>query len=82
MTFGNRKIVLPPCPACDVPGTGDWLSSMAESGWFLEPDGFFAGLAFFRRGTPLPGARYRLDALPPQGLLDDGILIPAEKLEL
>lgn len=79
MTIGTRKIVLPPCPACDVRGTEGWLSSMAEDGWFLEDDGFFAGLAFFRRGAPEPGARYRLDALPPQGLLDDGILIPEDK---
>jgi hypothetical protein len=54
---------LPPCPSYDVEGTESWLSHMAEEGFHLARDGFFAGLATFEEGKPAK-VRYRLEAAP------------------
>ncbi len=77
----NRKITLPPCAACDLERTESWLTTMAEKGWQLEHDGFFAGLAFFQK-APTAHVRYRLDAVPPKNIFDDDAVITDEKAEL
>lgn len=54
----RRVCRLAPCPSYDVEGMESWLSELAQEGLLLEPDGFFAGLAFFSRAralrSPLP----------------------------
>ena len=52
-TEGRRAYRLPPCPAWDVEGMERWLEDMAERGFFLAKDGFFAGFAAFDCGAPL-----------------------------
>ena len=62
---------LPPCPVYDVEGTESWLADMAREGLHLCRDGFFLGIAAFRRGEPRE-MRYRLEgALRAPGLLDE-----------
>lgn len=56
---GRRTYRLPPCPAYDVAGMEGWLEELAQKGWFLARDGFFAGVGTFERGDPKP-VRYRL----------------------
>ena len=52
---------LPPCPSYDVEGTEAWLTELAREGLMLEPGGFFAGFAGFRRTQPQT-VKYRLEA--------------------
>lgn len=62
---------LPPCPPYDVEGTESWLCDLAQEGWFLCENGFFAGFACFVTGEP-KAVRYRLEAAPRQaGIFDD-----------
>lgn len=63
MTQDKERYIyrIPPCPAYDIEGTESWLASMADQGWQLSKDGFFAGLAIFGNSVPRP-TRYRLTA--------------------
>ena len=67
----QRIYRLPPCPDYDVEGTESWLEEMAEKGWQLSEDGFFAGFAAFDTKPPAR-IRYRLEAAPkPTGMWSD-----------
>ncbi len=57
----KRRYRLPPCPSYDVDGMEQWLCEMAQGGWLLEKDGFFADVASFVQSAPCH-ARYRLEA--------------------
>ncbi|MFA9465170.1 MAG: DUF2812 domain-containing protein [Velocimicrobium sp.] len=57
----NRTYRLPPCPPYDVEGIESWLASMAEKGWVLSQEGFFAGVAIFEKCKP-HSIRYRMEA--------------------
>lgn len=61
---------IPPCPSYHVEAMESWLESMARDGYFLSNDGFSLGIATFDVGTPRK-VRYRLQAVPKRGLLDD-----------
>lgn len=62
MSKENRNVYkLPPCPAYDIEGMESWLTDMAQQGFMLAKDGFFAGIAAFERTKP-QNVRYRLDA--------------------
>lgn len=52
---------LSPCPSYDIAGMENWLSDMAEKGFFLKHDGFFAGIATFEYKGPQK-VKYRLEA--------------------
>ena len=41
-----------PCPQYDVSGLECWLNHMANQGYMLAKDGFFAGVATFEKTTP------------------------------
>lgn len=73
----------PPCPAYDVEGMENWLSEQAKKGWFLQKDGFFAGIGHFEKGEPR-FARYRLEAVQKDTSLwaDNGGEPEDEELEL
>ena len=51
---------LSPCPSYDIAGMENWLSDMAEKGFFLKHDGFFAGIATFEYKGPQK-VKYRLE---------------------
>ena len=53
----------PPCPAYHISRFQSWLEDMAQDGWFLDKDPFFAGFAGFHRGEP-KSVRYRLQPAP------------------
>ena len=55
----------PPCPVYDMEGFESWLESMAQQGYLLEKDPFFAGFASFRKEQPRT-IRYRLQPKPKQ----------------
>ncbi len=75
---------LPPCPAYDVEGMESWLSDLSAEGLELERDGFFLGIASFRRVETPRRLRYRLEAAPNSGkfLEDDNSTPQQEALEL
>lgn len=58
---GRTAWRIPPCPGYDVEGMESWLESMAAQGLQLKEDGFFAGIASFKRAEPRK-IRYRLEA--------------------
>ncbi|MCQ2431205.1 MAG: DUF2812 domain-containing protein [Clostridia bacterium] len=80
MTHQYRII---PCPAYDIAGTEEWLSSLAEKGLHLLHDGIFAGIAAFDVGEPQK-IKYRLEAAGKNtGILsDDGGEPDPEQVEL
>ena len=82
-TAARRAYRLPPCPAWDVEGMERWLEGMAEKGFFLARDGFFAGFAAFDCGAPRR-VKYRLaGAQNPGGIFRDDMGAPdGEQLEL
>lgn len=49
-----------PCPSWEVAELEQWLSDLAEEGYFLAETGIFFGFACFERGEPR-SARYRLE---------------------
>ena len=53
---------LPPCPWYEVESVQAWLEDMAGRGLVLEKDGFFLGLASFRKTVPQK-RKYRLEAV-------------------
>lgn len=74
---------MPPCPDYDIAGTEQWLAEMAEKGYLLAKDGFFAGFANFEyRGRQ--NVKYRLEASQKKGgpLSDDGNEPDPEQIEL
>ncbi len=80
----NRHIYrLPPCPAYDVEGMESWLSDMAQQGWFLAKEGFFAGIATFDEGEPRR-VKYRLEAAQKNTSMwsDDGGEPDPDQIEL
>lgn len=75
---------LPPCPAYDVEGTESWLSDLSAEGLELKREGFFCGIASFRRTEPARRLRYRLEAAPNDGKFpaDDNSTPRPEAVEL
>jgi hypothetical protein len=81
--IGQHIYRIPPCPAYDISGMENWLSDLAEEGWFLMQDGFFAGIATFEYGEPRK-VKYRLEAAQRRsGILSDNDNEPdPEQVEL
>lgn len=71
---------VPPCPAYDIEGMQNWLSTLAAEGFILKEDGFFCGVAAFERTTPR-ALTYRLDVVPSRNLFDDPNDIPCEDVQ-
>lgn len=69
---------LPPCPVYDLEGTESWLSDMAQRGYLLSRDGFFAGFGVFEKTEPRT-MRYRLEAAPKKGGLFSDEEVPSEE---
>ena len=61
-----------PCPIYDIEGMESWLESMAENGYFLNADGFWAGVGAFSINPPVQ-ARYRLRAAPENAKKQDEV---------
>lgn len=81
--IGQRTYRIPPCPAYDIAGMENWLSTLAEEGLFLMQDGFFAGVAAFEYREPQQ-AKYRLEAVQKKTSMwsDDGGEPDPELVEL
>lgn len=71
MSEEKYTYTLPPCPWYEAERIQIWLEDMAARGKVLEKDGFFLGLACFRRTQPQK-RKYRLQAVQKEaGLLSD-----------
>jgi len=73
----------PPCPSYDITGMENWLAELAEKGFFLTKDGFFAGIAAFEYGEPQT-VKYRLEAVQKNVSMwsDNGGEPDAEQVEI